>query len=76
MEKQTFSIQKPIAHGSTAVITNKMETKTMREKTQTFFGMTGPAFARPPKLPYLDPTREKGVKRCGRSFWYTVYRSI
>ena len=35
----------------------------MREKTQTFFGMTGPAFARPPKLPYLDPTRKKAVEQ-------------
>ena len=31
----------------------------MREKTQTFFGITGPAFAQPPKRPYLDPNREK-----------------
>ncbi len=35
----------------------------MREKTQTFFGMTGPAFTRPPKLPYLDPAREKAVEQ-------------
>ncbi len=35
----------------------------MRDKTQTFFGMTGPAFARPPKLPYLDPVREKAVEQ-------------
>ena len=35
----------------------------MREKTQTFFGMTRPAFARLPKLPYLDPAREKAVEQ-------------
>jgi general secretion pathway protein A len=40
-----------------------MENKTMREKTQTFFGMTAPAFARPPKLPYLDSTRKKAVEQ-------------
>jgi type II secretory pathway predicted ATPase ExeA len=40
-----------------------MENKTMREKTQTFFGMTGPAFTRPPKFPYLDPTRTKAVEQ-------------
>ena len=35
----------------------------MREKTQTFFGITGPVFAKPPKLLYLDPAREKAIEQ-------------
>ena len=35
----------------------------MRKKTQTFFAMTTPAFTQPPKLPYLDPGREKTVEQ-------------
>jgi general secretion pathway protein A len=30
----------------------------MREATQTFFGMSDPAFTRPPRMPYVEPTRK------------------
>jgi general secretion pathway protein A len=40
-----------------------MENKKMREKTQTFFGLTVPVFTRPTPVPYLDPLRTKAAEQ-------------
>lgn len=35
----------------------------MLDATITFFGLTDPAFTRPPRKPYLDPAREKALRQ-------------
>jgi type II secretory pathway predicted ATPase ExeA len=34
----------------------------MHNVTSQFFGLAAPVFGRPPKVPYLDPCREKAIK--------------
>ena len=51
---------KPTAN-EVGIAPTRKETSNMLENTQTFFGLTDPAFCRPPRKPYLDPARQRAL---------------